>query len=124
MAWKILLDESFDDWLHDQSDEVHREILAIVGILRQRGPQLTRPHADTLKGSSLRNLKELRIQIGGDPWRVLFVFDPERAAILLFGGRKDDDPKWYRNAIRIAEQRYTLHLADLSKRKPGPPQPD
>jgi hypothetical protein len=48
---------------------------------------------DTLKGSEIPNLKELRIQHAGKPYRVLFVFDPRRVAILLLGGRKSDN-RW------------------------------
>jgi hypothetical protein len=43
------------------------EIAAKISLLQQVGPTLGRPHADTLKGSAYPNMKELRIQIGGEP---------------------------------------------------------
>ena len=59
-------------------------------------------------------MKELRIQISGDPWRVLFAFDPERAAILLVGGSKGAiGNRWYRENIPIADARFRKHLDNL-----------
>lgn len=78
-------------------------------------PSLGRPQVDTLKGSRLVNLKELRIQHRGEPWRVLFVFDPKRRAILLVGGNKQGDARWYKRAIALAEERYQRHLEEMEK---------
>ena len=77
------------------------------------GPTLGRPQVDTLAGATLTNLKELRIQIQGDPWRVLFAFDPKRQAIILVGGNKRGDKRWYRKNIPIAEERYRRHLESM-----------
>ncbi|MEZ4734565.1 MAG: type II toxin-antitoxin system RelE/ParE family toxin [Caldilineaceae bacterium] len=73
-------------------------------------PMLGRPQVDTLQGSSLPNLKELRVQIQGDLWRVLFAFAPKRRAIVLVGGNKRGDKRWYKKNIPIAEARYQRHL--------------
>ena len=77
-----------------------------------REPSLGRPHADTLQGST--NLKELIIQHCGDPYRVIFVFDPRRTAILLLGGQKADK-KWYKTAIPQAEKIYDQYLKELEE---------
>ena len=71
-----------------------------------------RPHADTLKGTKFTNLKELIIQHAGDPYRVIFAFDPRRAAILLLGGRKADS-KWHKTAIPEAERIYERYLKEI-----------
>ena len=55
---------------------------------RSYGPQLGRPHADTLKGSKHANMKELRFEASDGEWRAAFAFDPERKAILLVAGDK------------------------------------
>ena len=60
---------------------------------------------DTVNGLVFMNMKELRIRIGGDLWRVLFAFDPRRCAILLVGGNKGSDKRWYKTHIPIADQR-------------------
>jgi hypothetical protein len=68
--------------------------------------------ADRITGSSLRNLKELRPgSVGRTEIRILYVFDPERRAVLLVAGDKAGNwSRWYRDAIKLAEDRYTRFL--------------
>jgi hypothetical protein len=115
MEWDVLLDPDFEAWLLAQDTGVRRAIAAHAGLLKEFGPTLGRPQVDTLKGSKLGNLKELRIQHQGTPWRVLFIFDPKRRAILLVGGTKQGNARWYKTAIPLAEKRYRRHLAELEK---------
>lgn len=110
MEWTVLLDDDFESWLLEQTQVVRVGIASRITLLAKAGPALGRPHVDTLAGSTLTNLKELRIQIQGDPWRVLFVFDPKRQAIILVGGNKRGDKRWYRKNIPIAEERYRRYL--------------
>lgn len=113
MKWVILLDDDFEAWLLEQTTEVRVGLAAHIGLLAKLGPMLGRPQVDTLQGSSLPNLKELRVQIQGDPWRVLFAFDPKRRAILLAGGNKRGDKRWYKKHIPLAEARYRRHLQQM-----------
>ena len=112
MEWDVLFDAEFVEWLKTLDQGLQDEILAHVELLRRLGPTLGRPRVDTLKGSAYRNMKELRIQYHGDPWRILFAFDPLRAAILLVGGKKGDK-RWYQKHVRIADQRFKRHLDSL-----------
>jgi hypothetical protein len=59
--WKIKQTEEFQEWFDGCHKKLQLDIVEHVEILRQMGPQLGRPHADTIKGSSLTNLKELRL---------------------------------------------------------------
>jgi hypothetical protein len=60
-------------------------------------------------------MKELRVQFRSDPWRILFAFDPNRAAILLVGGNKRGDKRWYRTHLPIADERFRRHLDRLER---------
>lgn len=60
-------------------------------------------------------MKELVVQYKGDPWRILFAFDPQRHAILLVGGDKTGDKRWYKTNIPIADARFDKHLAELKE---------
>lgn len=60
-------------------------------------------------------MRELRIQHRGEPYRVLYVFDPRRSAILLLGGKKTGDDRWYEKFVRRADRIYDAHLAQLKK---------
>jgi hypothetical protein len=83
-----------------------------VEALEERGPALGRPFVDTVKGSRLPNMKELRFR--GESIRVLFAFDPRRSAILLLGGDKRDRwSEWDAEMIPLADHLYDEHLAEL-----------
>jgi hypothetical protein len=84
-----------------------------VELLAELGPALTRPHADTIHGSLVQNLRELRIQHEGRPYRVLYVFDPRRTGILLIGGDKTGNPRWYEEFVPKAESIYMEHLREI-----------
>ncbi len=70
---------------------------------------------DTLKGSNFKNLKELRIDSISGVWRVAFIFDKKRKAILLVAGNKSgkDQKLFYKRLISIAENRIARYLNDL-----------
>ena len=87
----------------------------VVRLLQEHGPQLRRPYADTLEGTNRNNLKELRVQHRGEPYRILFAFDPKREALLLIGGSKAGDKRWYKRMIPAAEATFERHLASLEK---------
>jgi hypothetical protein len=55
-------------------------------------------------------MRELRIQHKGNPYRVLYAFDPRRSAILLIGGNKAGKDRWYEEYIPIADKLYADHL--------------
>jgi hypothetical protein len=58
-------------------------------------------------------MKELRTQHLGRPLRTLFAFDPRRSAILLIGGDKTGDDRFYERMIPRADGLYDLHLKTL-----------
>lgn len=60
-------------------------------------------------------MRELRIQHAGNPYRVLYAFDPKRTAILLLGGNKSGNDRWYEEYIPIADKLYYEHLETLKR---------
>ncbi len=115
MDWQIRLVDEFAQWLLEQESEVRVAILAHVKLLKERGPQLNRPYVDTIKSSKYANMKELRLNHRGTPWRVLFAFDPQRRAVLLVGGNKEGDKRWYLTNPRIADERFRRYLNRLEE---------
>lgn len=78
--------------------------------MREFGPSLGRPKVDTLKGSKIKNLKELRVQSKGRPFRVLFFFDTAQNAVLLLGGNKQNRKKFYEKNIKLAEKLFDKYF--------------
>lgn len=108
--------DEFDTWLLEQREEVQDKFIAHLLLLKQYGHQLSRPYADTLYGSKFSNMKELRVQVGGDPYRAFYAFDPSRQAIILcVGNKKGNDKQFYRQMIPIAEKLYEEYLTRLKK---------
>jgi hypothetical protein len=105
--------DEFDNWFSPLEEALQDDILFVVRLLQEHGPQLRRPYADTLEGTSLSNLKELRVQHRGEPYRILFAFDPKREALLLIGGSKAGDKRWYKRMIPLAEAIFVKHLETL-----------
>jgi hypothetical protein len=115
MEWNVIFDPDFRIWFYEQEIGFQNEAFAIIEILAESGPTLGRPRVDTLKGSVFNNMKELRIQYQGEPWRILFAFDPQRQAILLVGGNKTGNKRWYEENLPIAERRYEQYLETLEE---------
>lgn len=115
MGWSIVVVEPALSWLHSlrgTDRDTLRQISKAITALQEEGPALGRPLVDTIKGSSLPNLKELRPgSAGNSEVRLLFVFDPVRQAVILVGGDKAGRwSGWYRTAVPMAEQAYAEHL--------------
>lgn len=112
MTWMVEFFDRFEAEFDAFEDDVQDAILARVVLLEKEGPQLGRPHADTLTGSRHANMKELRCSAGGGVWRVAFAFDPARKAILLVAGDKSGvkAKRFYKQLIATADERFNAHL--------------
>lgn len=73
------------------------------------------PYSSDILGAKKYNLRELRIQHQGRPYRVLYVFDPRRHAVLLLGGDKTGDNRWYEANVPRAETIYSEYLQELKR---------
>ena len=90
--WEILLLEPVNDWflaLRKDDPLTADKVEEALDELAACGPQLGRPLVDRIHSSKIHNLKELRPRVRGNAEvRLLFVFDPEREAIVLVAGNK------------------------------------
>lgn len=115
MSFEVEYTDQFESWWNNELGEAEQdEIAAVVGLLEARGPHLPFPYSSGVVMSRHSHMRELRIQIQGRPYRVLYAFDPRRVAILLIGGDKTGDDHWYRRLVPLADDLYDEHLAELS----------
>ncbi len=117
MEWEIILCDEFEIEFADFDEKLQDELLAHLIVLRKFGPALGRPLVDSLKQSKSGNMKELRFSFDKQPHRYFFAFDPERRAIILVGGSKANDKKFYKKLIPIADERFRNHLKKQEGRK-------
>jgi hypothetical protein len=112
VVWDVAFHDDFAVEFLALDTEVRVELAARITLLRQFGPHLRRPHADTLSGSRHANMKELRFDAANGVWRVAYAFDPARQAILLVAGDKSgqSSARFYRQLIAKADARLDDHL--------------
>lgn len=113
--WDVEFTDEFGRWWESLDEDEQESVAASVELLINVGPSLPRPHADTVNGSRHSNMKELRTQHQGRPLRTLFAFDPRRCAILLIGGDKTGDDRFYERMIPEADRLYDEHLEELKE---------
>lgn len=114
MAWEVEYTDEFGAWWAGLQPSEQESVAAVVGLLEVLGPNLTFPYSSGILGSQNNRLRELRIQHGGSPYRVLYAFDPTRTALLLIGGIKSGGNRWYTRMIPFANRFYEEHLESLS----------
>jgi hypothetical protein len=112
--WEVLMSEQVSTWLEVQPRSTRKRVDELLLILRLVGPQLGRPTVDSITGSSIHNLKELRVSsTRKEAPRILFCFTKERVALLLVAGDKAHNwSDWYGRAIQQAEEQYEQFLED------------
>jgi hypothetical protein len=111
--WSVEYTDEFETWWESLTEAEQEDVAAKVILLQRLGPALPRPHSDAVRSSKYTNMKELRIQHAGRPYRVLYAFDPRRCAILLIGGDKTGNDRWYETFVPMAERLYDEHIASL-----------
>jgi hypothetical protein len=109
-VWVVLTVPEFEEWMISLDPADQRALDVKIGALRQMGPALGRPHADTLEESKHPNMKELRAR---GTIRALYAFDPKRRAVLLIGGDKAGDKKFYARMIQRADDLFDEYLESL-----------
>ena len=115
MKWDVEYTDEFGNWWEGLTETEQESVRASVKLLENFGPELPFPHSSGIATSRQRNMRELRIQHAGRPYRVLYAFDPRRCAILLIGGEKTGKNRWYEEYVPIADRLYDEHLEALRK---------
>lgn len=116
MKWEVEFTEEFSEWWNSLMEEEKISVDASVTLLEYFGTQLKFPHSTHIEGTKkVKHLRELRVQHKGQPFRILYAFDPRRTAILLIGGNKRGDNGWYKKFVPVAEKLYLKHLATIKE---------
>ncbi|WP_421760612.1 type II toxin-antitoxin system RelE/ParE family toxin [Devosia sp.] len=107
-TWTVVFHPDFVAEFRALDDSVKVALGALLDKLRDHGPALPRPFADTLKGSRYVNMKELRFGLDDDWYRFAFAFDPKQKAVVLCGGGKGgmSQTRFYDALIAKADRRF------------------
>ena len=111
MDTEVIVTGEFKRWYEELTEEEQASVERVVNLLVERGVSLAFPLSSGIKGSRYSSMRELRIQHGGKPYRVLYAFDVVRQAVLLVGGVKTGEGnRWYEEAIRVADRLFGEYL--------------
>jgi hypothetical protein len=116
VAWDIEFTDEFGSWWDSLTADEQESVDFGVGLLIERGPTLPFPYSSQVRGSKFGEMRELRVQHQGSPYRVLYAFDPHRVGLLLLGGDKTGDDGWYDRMVPVADKLFAAHLADVKKK--------
>jgi len=114
-AWDVEFTDEFGQWWESLDYDEQESVDTTVTLLEELGPQLPYPHSSGVESSRHHHMRELRIQHKGAPYRVLYAFDPRRTALLLIGGNKTGQDRWYEEFVPIADALYDEHLRALEE---------
>jgi hypothetical protein len=110
--WEVEYTDEFGAWWDMLSEAEHEAVAFSVNLLRQTGPSLGFPHTSGVYGSKYSAMRELRSQCAGRPLRTFFAFDPRRVAILLIGGDKTGNDRFYDEFVPLADKVYDQYLKE------------
>ncbi len=117
MACEVEYTDEFNEWWESLDEPEQESVATCVILLEERGTSLPFPYSSAVEGSKYGHMRELRIQHKGDPYRVLYALDPRRIAVLLIGGNKGGDGRWYERLIPMADKIYEEHLRTLERER-------
>jgi hypothetical protein len=113
-AWEVEVTNQFTAWWDALTLEERESLAAVIVLLQQNGPTLPFPYSSGVQTSRHSHMREFRTQHRGRPYRILYAFDPRRVAILLVGGDKTGDNRWYDRLVPLADRLYDAHLEEIS----------
>ena len=115
MSWEVEYTNEFGQWWEELSESQQESVYAKVRLLEIEGPHLPYPHTSDIGSSRHGSIRELRVQSGGRPIRIFYAFDPRRTAILLIGGDKTGNDRFYEEYVPVADDLYDKYLAELQQ---------
>ena len=115
VSWDVEFTDEFGHWWDSLDQAAQDSIDVAVHLLEAKGPHLGFPFSSGVEGSRHNHMRELRVQHRGRPYRVLYAFDPRRVAVLLIGGCKGGEHRWYERHVPWADDLYDEHLDQLRR---------
>ena len=117
--WQVEYTDEFETWWETLSEAEQDAVDYSVGLLQSEGPSLKFPHSSNVRQSRHGSMRELWSQCEGRPLRTLYAFDPRRTAILLIGGNKTGDDRFYEEMVPRADKIYDEYLKEIQEEKNG-----
>jgi hypothetical protein len=119
IMWEVEYTDEFGEWWETLGEAEQDAVAFSVGLLRSEGPSLRFPYSSGVMRSKHKTMRELRSQCKGRPLRTFYTFNPSRTAILLIGGDKTGDDRYYEIMIPQADRIYDAYLKEIQEENNG-----
>ena len=114
-ACGVEVTDEFEAWWNGLDADEQDSVDFVVELLVREGPMLPYPYSSDIAAAKKYDIRSCGFSIRGRPYRVLYVFDPRRHAVLLVGGDKTGEDRWYEMNVPRAEKIYSEYLKDLKR---------
>ncbi len=108
---EVIATDEFLRWFEDLSRLDKEAVERTVKLLEMAGVTLGFPYSSAIKGSQ-NALRELRVKSSSHALRIIYAFDPRRDAVLIIGGDKTGDGRFYEKLLPWAERIWRKYLAE------------
>jgi hypothetical protein len=115
MVWEVEYTDEFGNWWDSLAPDEQDAVESTVDLLIQNGPNLDYPYSSKVYESRHNKMRELRSQCKGRPYRTFYAFDPRRMAILLIGGEKTGNNRFYDEMVPKADKIYDEYLKEIGE---------
>jgi hypothetical protein len=119
IMWEVEYTDEFGEWWDTLSEAEQDAVAFTVGLLKSEGPSLKFPYSTDVRQSRHKSMRELRSQCKGHPLRTFYAFNPSRTAILLIGGDKTGDDRFYDIMVPLADRIYDAYLKEIREENNG-----
>lgn len=113
MTYEVEYTDEFEQWYTTLDEATQDSIDVVVELLEEKGQTLPSQYSSAINGSRYGHMRELKVQHKGKPYRILYAFDPRRIAVLLLGGNKTGNDRWYEENVPKADKLYDELLQEL-----------
>ena len=113
--WEVEYTDEFGKWWDTLTEGAQNSVSASVDLLAENGAMLSFPYSSGVSNSRHSHMRELRIQHRGKPIRFFYAFDSRRHVILLIGGDKTGNDRFYDEYVPIADRLYDEYLEELKR---------
>lgn len=106
----VITEREFDTWYADLGEADQDAVAVVIDMLEMMGVALPFPWSSEFKASKYA-LREWRPKSGASPIRVIYGFDAKRRAVIILGGSKAADKKFYERVAKTCDAIWKRHIA-------------
>lgn len=115
MAWNVEHTDEFAEWYHGLSEAQQDDITAAGLLLIEQGHNCPFPIRQGLTDRSTLICVSCVCRAADDRCEYFTLSIPGGSAILLIGGDKTGDDRFYERMVPVADQLYDMYIAEIRK---------